>query len=329
MNVLALNSRVAGLASAIFLAMLVATLPARAEAPFPTRPITIVVPYPAGGTADMLARLVGEGLRGRFGQPVVVENRQGAGGNVGAEAVARSAPDGYTLLCAPQLSFSAAHLLYPRLNYDPRAFVPVSVLARYPTVILGRADLPANDMAQFIAYARANPGKLNYGSQGSGQIAHLTFELMKRMAGIDMLHIPFRGSAPAITALLGGQIDILADNLLATAPAIEAKRLKLLGTGGASRLTAFPDVPAVAESLPGFESETWMAIAAPPGTPPEIAAQLSDAIAKVMQSPDVKARIADLYAEPFGSTPAQMAELIRQSTERWSPVIAAAHIAVE
>jgi tripartite-type tricarboxylate transporter receptor subunit TctC len=316
-----------GCLAALPLALLPAL--ARAQAEFPTRTITIVVPFPAGGTADMLARQVAEKLRAKFGQPVIVENRQGAGGNVGAEYVSRAAPDGYTLLCAPQLNYSVQHLLYPKLNYDPRAFEPVSVLAQYPNILLGRADLPASSLADLVAYARSNPAKLNYASQGVGQIGHLTLELFKQMGKLDIVHVPYRGSAPAITAILGSQIDLLADNLLANIQNIQAGKMKFLAVGSAQRLKAFPDVPAVAEVLPGFISDTWMAIAAPPGTPKAITATLSAAIAEGIRSPDVTARITELYAEPFGSTPEQMAELIRQSAQRWEPVVTAGKITAE
>jgi tripartite-type tricarboxylate transporter receptor subunit TctC len=309
--------------------LLHAAAPAMAQAPYPSRPLTIVVPFPPGGAADTQARLVAEKLRALFGQPVIVENRAGGGGNIGAEAVARAAPDGTTLLCAPPGTLSVAHLLYPKLSFDPRTFEPVSVISTYPTFILGRADLPAATIPELIAYARANPGKISYASQGNGQISHLTFEMLKMMTGVDMVHVPYRGSAPAMTDLLSGQIDVFADTPLAGAPHVKAGKLKLLAVGSPRRVAGFPDVQAVAETIPGFESETWMAIAATPGTPKEITAKLSAAIAQAVQSPDVKARIVELQAEPFGSTPDETARVIRASTERWEPVIVAAKIRIE
>jgi tripartite-type tricarboxylate transporter receptor subunit TctC len=315
--------------SLAFVLIALASDRAPAQAPYPTRAVTIVIPLTPGGTADALARVVAQQLQATLGQPFVIDNRPGAGGNIGAEYVSKAAPDGYTLLCAPQGSFSVAHLLYKNLTFDPRAFAPVSVLAKYPTVMLGRGDLPVNDMAGLIAYARANPGKLTYASQGNGQIAHLTFELLKQMAGVDLIHVPYRGSAPGIRDLLGGQVDVMADTLLASIAYIRSGQLKLLGVGSRTRLPAFPDVPAVAEVLPGFESETWMAIAAPPATPKEITDKLSAMIAAVMHAPEAKARVSELQAEAFASTPAEMADLIRQSTARWEPVIASAKIKVE
>jgi tripartite-type tricarboxylate transporter receptor subunit TctC len=307
-----------------------AAAPAPAQSTYPTRAVMLVVPLPAGGTADILARIVAEKLRDVLGQPVIVENRPGgAGGLVGAESVFKAAPDGYTLLCAPQLTFSIARLLYTKLPFDPGAFEPVSVLATYPAILLGRADLPANNTAELIAYARANPGKVNYGSQGKGQIGHLTAELLMHMGKVQLVHIPFRGSAPAITALLAGQIDILPDIMPATKPHIEGGKVKLLGVASRERLNAFPNVPTIREVLPGFQSDTWMAIGAPPGTPKEIVNKVSGGIGQVFRTPEVRARIAALEIEPLGSSPAQMRELIRQSAERWTPVIQAAKITIE
>jgi tripartite-type tricarboxylate transporter receptor subunit TctC len=204
----------AGVAGLVAL-MTVAPTPARPDPAYPARTITIVVPFPAGGTADLLPRLIAERLRPVFGQAIVIENKAGASGNIGTESVARAAPDGYTLLNAPQLTFSVNHLLNPNLRIDPRAMEPVSVLATYPTVIFGRADLPANSLPELIAYAKANPGKLTYASQGRGQIGHLTIEALKLRENLDILHVPYRGSAPAINDLLTGQVDILADNMQA------------------------------------------------------------------------------------------------------------------
>src|SRR5262249_50798396 len=258
---------------------LAAVLPqaARAQDAFPNRVITMVVPLPAGGTADILARIAAEPMREGLGQNAVGGNRPGgAGGLVGTEPVFRAPPDGYTLLCAPQLTFSIANKLNPKMTFDPGTMEPVSVLASYPSILLVRPDLPVSNPAELIAYAKANPGKLNYGSQGIGQIGHLAMEQLKHMAKIDMVHVPFRGSAPAITALLAGQIDVLPDLLPATKPHIEAGKMKLIGVASAKRMKAFPNVPAIDEVLPGFEADTWMGVVAPPGTPKEITKKLSD-----------------------------------------------------
>ena len=319
----------------IYVRLAVASVLAAFAAPlgaqtFPDRPITVVVPLPAGGTADTLARIAAEKIRSGLSQQVVVENRPGgAGGLVGTEQVWRSAPDGYTLLVAPQLTFSVNHLLFSNQKFDTRTFEPVSVIARYPTVLVGKADLPANNLAELIAFARANPGKVNYASQGKGQIGHLTVAMIEHLANAQMVQVPYRGSAPAINDLLAGQVDILADNLLATKGHIEAGKLKFIGTGGRERLPEYPNVATFAETLPGAYSDTWMAIVAPPGTPKEITQKISEAISKGLKQADAADRIRALQAEPMGSTPDEMRELIRQSAERWEPIIKAANITVD
>jgi tripartite-type tricarboxylate transporter receptor subunit TctC len=288
--------------------------------------ITIVVPFPPGGTADLLPRLVAEKIRTTLGQTVIIENKPGASGNIGLESVVRSAPDGYTLLNAPQLSFSVNHLLNPTLHIDPRTLEPISVLAVYPTVIYARANFPPNSVSELIAYAKANPGKLNYASQGRGQIGHLTMEVIRSQDDLDIQHVPYRGTTPAMNDLLAGHVDILADNLLAGMQHVQSGALKLIAVGGKERLKAFPNVPTIAETIPGFYSETWMAIAAPAGTPKEITHKISDAIAKALQQPDLRERIYALQAEPVGGTPEQMAAMIKESHDRWAPIITKANI---
>jgi tripartite-type tricarboxylate transporter receptor subunit TctC len=302
---------------------------ADARSEYPNRPITIVVPYPAGGTADILARKIGEKLRGYLGQPVIVENRTGAGGNIGTEFVARSAPDGYTVVLASQFVYSVFDLLYERLSYQPRSLTPVSVLATYPTALLGSPNIPANSLSELIEYARRNPGKLNYGSQGNGQIGHLTVEMLKQLADIRIMHIPYRGSAPAVNDLLAGQVDVLAELLLATMPLIQQKKVKIFALTGEKRMGILPDVPAAREIVPGFVAEAWLAIAAPAGTPPEITQKLSETIAKAIHAPDVQNWIRSVEAEPLGSTPERMTQLIQLSRERWLPVINSASIRAE
>ena len=303
---------------------------AQAQGSFPNRNITLVVPLPAGGTADILARIAAEQLKAKLGQNVIVENRAGgAGGLVGTESVYRSAPDGYTLLCAPQLTYSIMNVLNPKVSFDLSKFEPVSVLAYYPAIMLVKNDLPVNSMKELIEYAKANPGKLNYGSQGNGQIGHLAVEQLKMMTGTDLVHVPFRGSAPAITDLVAGNIEVLPDLLPATKQLIEAKKIKVIAVASPARLPALPNTPTVAETLPGFEADTWMGIAAPPGTPKEIVQKISDAIREAFASPEVKARIAALDVEPRGTTPEGMAEMIKKSAERWIPVIRAAKITIQ
>ena len=241
----------------------------------------------------------------------------------------RSAPDGYTLLVAPQLTFSVNHLLFPNQKFDTRTFEPISVIARYPTVLIAKPDLPANNLAELLAYARANPGKVNYASQGKGQIGHLTMAMLEYLAKVQMVQVPYRGSAPAITDLLAGQVDMLADNLLATKSHIDGGKLKFLGVGSRERLPEFPKTATFAETLPGAFSDTWMAMVAPPGTPKEITQKISDAIGKGLKHADASDRIRALQAEPMGSTPEEMRELIKQSADRWGPIISAAKITID
>jgi tripartite-type tricarboxylate transporter receptor subunit TctC len=303
---------------------------AQAQTSFPNRPITMVVPLPAGGTADLLCRFAAEKASSLLGQQVVIENRAGgAGGRVGTESVLRSPPDGYTILCAPQLTYSITHLVFTKAAFDTRAMEPISVLATYPLIVLARVGLPANNMPEFLAYAQANPGKVNYGHQGKGNTGHLLGELLMLKGNFRMTEIPYRGSAPAINDLLAGNIDIVPDYLLANKQNIDAGKLKILATGGRERLKDYPNVATLAETLPGVYADTWMGVAAPPGTPKEIVKKISDAIGQAFQSPDLRARILALEAEPLGSTPEQMRDIVKASTEQWGPVVQAAKIAVE
>jgi tripartite-type tricarboxylate transporter receptor subunit TctC len=303
---------------------------AQAQTNFPSRPITMVVPLPAGGTADLLCRFAAEKASTLLGQQMVVENRAGgAGGRVGTESVLRSPADGYTVLCAPQLTYSITHLVFTKAAFDTRAMEPISVLATYPLIVLARAGLPANNMSELIAYAQANPGKINYGHQGKGNTGHLLGELLMLKGNFRMTEIPYRGSAPAINDLLAGNIDIVPDYLLANKQNIDAGKLKFLATGSRERLKDYPNVATLAETLPGVYADTWMGVAAPPGTPKEIVKKISDAIGQAFQTPDLRARILALEAEPLGSTPEQMRDIIKASTEQWGPVVQAAKISVE
>ncbi|MGE5150651.1 MAG: Bug family tripartite tricarboxylate transporter substrate binding protein [Rhodospirillaceae bacterium] len=292
------------------------------------KPLRIVVPFPPGGTADALTRLTAERLPALIGQPVIVENRAGAGGNLAAEQVFRADPDGLTMLSSPPHILTINHLLY-RLSFDPSQFVPVSLIATYPNVLVGSAKVPASTLDELIAYARANPGRLSIASQGNGTSSHLTAELFKAMGKVDLLHVPYKGTAPALADLLGGQVDVMFDNLITMMPHVKSGKLKLFAVGSEKRVAAFPDVPAIGEKLPGFHSETWMGIVAPPGTPPAVAARLASAIHRVVQQPDFRQRLIDFQAEPLGSSPDEMAQVIRQDTERWTAVIRAARIRID
>jgi tripartite-type tricarboxylate transporter receptor subunit TctC len=297
---------------------------------YPSRPITMVVPLPAGGTADLLCRLAAERAGASLKQQVIVENRPvGAGGRVAIEAVMRSAPDGHTVLCAPQLSYTVAHLLFVKSPLDTRAMEPVSVLAAYPLILIARGNFPADDLAGFIAYAKANPSKVNYGHQGKGNTGHLLGELMMLRGKFRMAEIPYRGSAPAVNDLLGGNIDMVPDYLLANKQNIDAGKLKLLATGSRERIKNYAKVATIAETLPGVYADTWMAVAAPPGTPKEITQRLSDAIGQGFKTEELRKRILSLEAEPLGNSPDEMRKMIDASTQQWGPVIEAAKIAID
>ena len=295
---------------------------------YPTKPVHLIVPFPPGGTADLLSRLTAQKLSASFAQQFVVENRAGAGGNLAAEFVARAEPDGHTLLASPPHLLTINPLLY-KLAFDPAKLVPVSIIAAYPNVLLAGPKLRAASMEEVIALARERPGGLAIASQGNGTLSHLAAELFKSMARIDLLHVPYKGTAPALTDLLGGQVELMFDNLITALPHVKSGKLKLLGVGGGRRIAAFPDVAAISELLPGFRSETWMALVAPPGTPAPIAEKLSAAVHKAVDEPDFRQLLTDMQAEPLGNSPREMAQIIRRDTERWSRVIRDAHITVQ
>lgn len=318
--------------AAVTAALCAAIAPAYAQTPGGPagRPITMVVPLPAGGTADLLCRLAAERAGSVLKQQVIIENRPvGAGGRVAIEAVMRSPPDGHTVLCAPQLSYTVAHLLFAKSPLDTRAMEPVSVLASYPLILIGRGNLPANDFPSFLDYARANPGKVNYGHQGKGNTGHLLGELLMLRGKFRMTEIPYRGSAPAMNDLLGGNIDLVPDYLLANKQNIDAGKLKFLATGSRERIKNYPKVATIAETLPGVYADTWMAVAAPPATPKDVTRRLSDAIGQGFKAEDLRKRILSLEAEPLGNSPDEMRKMIGISTQHWSPVIEAAKIVID
>jgi tripartite-type tricarboxylate transporter receptor subunit TctC len=295
---------------------------------YPAKPVRILVPFPPGGTADLLTRLTAEKMTASFGQQFVVENRAGAGGNLAAEHVSRAEPDGYTLLASPPHLLTINPLLY-RLSFDPTKLAPVSIIATYPNVLLAGPKLRAATLQELIAQARERPGAIAIASQGNGTLSHLAAELFKSMAKVDLLHVPYKGTAPAMTDLLGGQVELMFDNLITAMPHVKSGKLRLLGVAGERRIGAFADVPAINEVLPGFRSETWMALVAPPGTPGAITEKLSAAVRRAVAEPDFRRLLTELQAEPVGNTPREMADVIRHESERWSRVIREAHITIE
>jgi tripartite-type tricarboxylate transporter receptor subunit TctC len=307
-------------------AVLLVAAPAGALAQdnYPSRMIKIIVPVPPGASVDILPRIVAEKLAARWGQPVIVENRLGGALNIGAEAVAKAEPDGYTLLATPPPPLAINQSLYPKLGFDPNAFVPVTVIAAISNVLVANPKVPFSTIQGLIAFAKANPGKLTYASSGAGSTPHLAMELLKGKAGIEIVHVPYKGLLP--TDLLAGHVDLMFNNLGNTLPHIKSGALKVLAVGSEKRLAAFPDVPAMSEIFSGFVSTTWVAVVAPPKSPPEIATKLSAAIAETLRLPDVAKRIQDLSMTPVGSAPAETAAFIQEERERWRKVIVSAGI---
>jgi tripartite-type tricarboxylate transporter receptor subunit TctC len=297
---------------------------------YPARPIRIIVPFPAGGTADIMPRIFGEKLAAKWGQPVVVDNRPGAAGNIGAELVYRAEPDGYTLLSAPPPPLVINPSLYPKLAFDPTRFVTVSVMAAVPNVLLVHPKVPAASIQELIAHAKANPDKLIYSSQGSGTTSHLTTEMLKTVAGgLRITHVPYKGTAPALAALIGGEVNLMIDNLGVSLAHVLSGRVRALAVCSERRVPTLPQVPAMVEIYPGFVSIAWFGVVAPPGTSPKIAGRLSAAIVEALKLPDVAKKLSDLSAEPIGSTPAQMAAFMREDAERWRKVIRSAGVKID
>jgi tripartite-type tricarboxylate transporter receptor subunit TctC len=316
--------------TAIGLAALAAlTLPAAAQN-YPNRAVHIIVPFPAGGTADVMPRVVGDWLSRKWGQPVVIENKTGAAGNIGAEAAYRAEPDGYTLLSAPPPPLVINQNLYPKLGFDPTQFAPIAVMGIVPNALIVNPDkIAAKTVPEFIAYAQANPGKITVATQGNGTTSHLTSELFQLMAKVKLLQVPYRGTAPALQGLLAGDVDVMFDNLGVSLGLVKGGKLKLIAVGTERRMSALPDVPTIAESLPGFASSAWFAVVAPPKTPAAIVAKINADIAEAVRDPDVRKRLADLSAEPVGGTVPDTAAFMRAEVERWNNVIKAANVKLE
>jgi tripartite-type tricarboxylate transporter receptor subunit TctC len=311
------------------LAAMLAALPGAGAQDYPSRPVKIIVPFPAGGTADVMPRVIGEWLSRKWGQPVVVENRTGAAGNIGAEAVAKAEPDGYTLLSAPPPPLVINQNLYPKLGFDPTEFVPIVIMGRVPNALVINPKLPFNSVAELIAYAKANPGKLTSATQGNGTTSHLTSELFQLMADVKFQHVPYRGSAPALTDLVAGSVDLMFDNLGVSLPLVKGGQLKLLGVATPKRMASLPDVPTIAETLPGFESAAWFAIVAPPKTPQAVVDKINADVNEALRQGDIVQRLAQLSAEPIGGTPQATAAYMREEIERWHKVIKAANVKLD
>jgi len=293
---------------------------ARAQA-YPSRPVRLIVGFAAGQAIDILARLVGQALSERLGQQFIVENRPGAGGNIATEAVVRSPPDGYTFIVIGANNAINASL-YDNLNFNVlRDVVPVAGIYRVPQVMEVNPNFPAHSVPEFIAYAKANAGKINFASAGSGSVAHVTGEYFKMMTGIEMQHIPFRGAPPALTALIGGQVDVMFDNLPSSVEHIRTGRLRPLGVCSPARLPALPDVPPVADTVPGFETSAFAGLGAPKGTPAEIIEIINKGVNAGLADPKISQRILDLGGTPMPLSPDGFGKYVADETEKWAKVV--------
>jgi tripartite-type tricarboxylate transporter receptor subunit TctC len=298
------------------------TLPASASEPFPTGPVKIIVPNPAGGTADILPRIIADALASVWKQPVVVENRAGAAGNIGAEAFARAPADGYTLLASPPTTLAINHLLYRKLGYDPTKFKPITILASSPNVLIASPKLGAATVGELIEKAKADPGGIAYGSQGIGATSHLTTALFETMAGVKFTHVPYRGTAPAMNDLLGGHILFMFDNLASSLPQHTAGALRILAVCTSERSPYLPDVPTMVEAgLPGFLSLAWFGLVAPAGTDDVIVAQIHKDVVAVLRREDVAQKFRAYGAEPIGNSGPEMAAFLERERALWGGVI--------
>jgi tripartite-type tricarboxylate transporter receptor subunit TctC len=310
------------LAALVAVAASAAPVTATAQA-YPTKPITIVVPFAAGGTTDILARVIGQALHKELGQSVIVDNRAGAGGNIGGALAAKAQPDGHTLFMGTVGTHAINQSLYKKMPFDPiKDFAPLTRVAMVPNLLVANPAKPYKSVKELVAYAKANPGRVNFGSSGSGSSIHLSGELFNALAKVDMVHVPYKGSAPAVSDLLGGQIDIMFDNMPSAIQHVRAGKLRALAVTTAKRSPELPDVPTIAEAgVPGYEATSWFGMFAPAATPAPVVAKLHAALVKVLADPEVKKKLAEQGAEPYSEKPEQFGEFIRKETAKWSKVV--------
>jgi len=297
---------------------------------FPDHPVKIIVPFPAGGTADAIPRLLANSLSQKWGQPVIIENHSGAAGNIGAEIVYRSAPDGYTLLSAPPPPLVVNQNLYPNLPFDPTKFEPIAVVAAVPNALLVNPDrIKAASVSELIEYLKKNPDQITAANQGNGTTSHLTAELFQLMAKVKLRNIPYRGSAPALQDLLAGNVDLMFDNLGVSLAMVNAGKLRLLAVASAKRLDSLPNVPTLAETLPGFESAAWYAFVAPPKTPKSVVDKINADLNEALRQPDIQNGLKNLSAEIFRGSAEKASAYMREEVDRWGKVIKAANIKLQ
>ena len=301
-----------------------------AAQPYPAKPVRIIVNFPAGGIADLYARIIGGKVQEAWGQPVVIENRTGAGGNIGADAVAKSAPDGYTLNMSAIGPHAINVSLFARMPFDPvKDFAPVAHVLDAEGLLVVHPSLPINSVSDLVAYGRANPGKLTFASAGMGTASHLAGELFKSMAKVEMTHVPYKGNVPAITDLLAGQTSLLFATMPTVLPHTKAGKLRALATIGSARAAATPELPIVAESLRGFEVSNWIALFAPAGTPPDIVTRWNVEVNRIMQSPEIQARLPNEGVRFVPNTPEQFAAFVKSEIAKWAPVVKASGARVD
>jgi tripartite-type tricarboxylate transporter receptor subunit TctC len=301
-----------------------------AQGTFPTRTMRFIVPFPGGGINDVLARIVGEKLQTRWGQPIVIENKTGAGGNIGAELAYQSEPDGYTLLLSPPGPLAINQSLYKQLSYKPQEFVPITVIGSVPNVVIVRKELPVNSLKELIDYVKANPGKVTFGSQGNGATPHLTGMMFQGMTDTRMVHVPYRGENLVLNDMIGGHVDVFFGNIAAGGPPFRDGRVKILALADTRRSPVLPEIPTTAEAgLPGLVSTGWFALAAPPKTPQPLASEIARAAVETIKMPDVQAKFRAASVEPIGNSPGEMAAFIAEETRRWSDIIKKNNIVVD
>jgi tripartite-type tricarboxylate transporter receptor subunit TctC len=298
---------------------------AHAQPAYPAKAIRLIVPFPAGGPLDIVARVIGQDLNRSWGQPVLVDNRPGAGGNIGADAVAKAPPDGYTILMGAVSTHAINVWLYSKLPYDPiKDFAPITLVTSVPNVLVLHPSVPAKNVQQLIALAKARPGQLNFASGSTGSAGHLAGELFKTMASVDMVHIPYKGAAPAVTDLLAGHVSLLFDNMASALPNIKAGRVRALAVTTARRSPFLPEIPTIDETgLRSFDIGTWFGVFAPAGTPPAIVVQLNRELVRILNTPAMKERLATLGAEPMGNTPEAFANFVKSEMSKYERIVRA------
>ena len=300
-----------------------------ADTDYPKRAVKIVVPAPAGTVLDSLPRILADKLAARWGQAVIIENRPGAAQNLGAEVVAKSEPDGYTLLATPDGPLVISQHVFSKLGFNPSAFAPISIYVTQPIVLVANPTTPYSSFGEMLAFAKANPLKVSYGSPGTGSSLHLIAEMLQVSTGVRLLHVPYRGMAPAMTDLLAGHIAMTVDVLGNVLAHVKAGRLKALAVAGESRIPELPDVPTIAETVSGFRFTSWFAVVAPPNTQPEIIAKISQAIVETLHLPDVAQKFREFAVTPVGTSPVETASFLKEEGERWRQVVAATGVKVE